>query len=147
MALESKVDALEEEKTAFHLRADGAVEEKANLAAQLADATSQLKCQEEECDSLQAKLAGAEENYGKQRDGFVEELNKMNDVLKQRGETITRLEEKCQTSEKEFKVSLNQNLTCDAQLVTFSCYAGENRDPSPISCRKGEEDRAAGDAK
>ena len=103
-SLESKVGALEEEKSLHHLRAEGAVTEKANLAALLADSTSQLKCLEEECQVLRTKLAGIEENYGKQKDGFVEELNKMNDVLKQRGETITRLEEKCQNNEKEFKV-------------------------------------------
>ena len=50
------------------------------------------------------QLKTLEENYEQQKDGFVEELNKMNDVLKQRGEAITRLEEKCQTNEKEFKV-------------------------------------------
>lgn len=65
---------------------------------------------------MQAQLKTLEENYEQQKDGFVEELNKMNDVLKQRGEAITRLEEKCQTNEKEFKVS-KLNLFVD--LKTF----------------------------
>ena len=81
------------------------------MTAQVADLTSLLKLKEDEINTLlsnkeniEAKLKSLEENYGTQKDGFVEELNKMNDVLKQRGETITRLEEKYQTTEQEFKV-------------------------------------------
>ncbi len=86
--------------------------ENLSLISQLAEITSQFKSREEEnsqlvsrSEDMQAKLKNLEENYGQQKDGFVEELNKMNDVLKQRGEAITRLEEKCQTNEKEFKVN------------------------------------------
>lgn len=81
------------------------------MTAQVADFTSLLKLKEDEINTLlsnkeniEAKLKSLEENFGTQKDGFVEELNKMNDVLKQRGETITRLEEKYQTTEQEFKV-------------------------------------------
>lgn len=82
-----------------------------SLTSQLSDLVSQLKSKDEEkillfskSEEMQAQLKTLEEHYEQQKDGFVEELNKMNDVLKQRGEAITRLEEKCQTNEKEFKV-------------------------------------------
>lgn len=85
--------------------------ENTSLIAQITELSSLLKLKEEENnllisngEKMQTKLQNLEENYGKQKDGFVEELNKMNDVLKQRGEAITRLEEKSQTAEKEFKV-------------------------------------------
>ncbi|KAI9555719.1 hypothetical protein GHT06_018234 [Daphnia sinensis] len=82
-----------------------------SLTLQVSDLESQLKLSNEEkillvsqSEEMEAKLKTLEENYEQQKNGFVEELNKMNDVLKQRGETITRLEEKCQINEKEFKV-------------------------------------------
>ncbi len=83
-----------------------------SLIPHVSDLVSQLKLKDEEknlllskSEAMQAQLKTLEEHYEQQKDGFVEELNKMNDVLKQRGEAITRLEEKCQTNEKEFKVS------------------------------------------
>lgn len=94
-----------------------------SLTSNVSDLVSQLKLKDEETnlllsksEAMQAQLKTLEENYEQQKDGFVEELNKMNDVLKQRGEAITRLEEKCQTNEKEFKVS-KLNLFVD--LKTF----------------------------
>ncbi|KZS15205.1 putative GRIP and coiled-coil domain-containing protein 2 [Daphnia magna] len=82
-----------------------------SLTLQISDLESQLKLRNEEktlllsqSEDMEAKLKTLEESYEQQKNGFVEELNKMNDVLKQRGETITRLEEKCQINEKEFKV-------------------------------------------
>lgn len=55
--------------------------------------------------SLQNKLEAMDEMYSQQKDGFVEELNKMNIILKQRGEVITQLEEQYQNDNKDFKVS------------------------------------------
>ena len=82
-----------------------------SLTSQVSDLVSQLKLKDEEkivllskSEEMQTQLKTLEEHYEQQKDGFVEELNKMNDVLKQRGEAITRLEEKCQSNEKEFKV-------------------------------------------
>jgi len=96
------------------------------LVSQLADVTSELRKKEEDNDmlsleikSLQTKLDNSEENYSKQKEGFVEELNKMNVVLKQRGESITRLEEKCQSNEKEFKVTLHFFKLCFCFFFTF----------------------------
>lgn len=90
-----------------------------SLTSQVSDLVSQLKLKDEEkivllskSEEMQTQLKTLEEHYEQQKDGFVEELNKMNDVLKQRGEAITRLEEKCQTNEKEFKVPQVHNLTC-----------------------------------
>ncbi|EFX90403.1 hypothetical protein DAPPUDRAFT_219999 [Daphnia pulex] len=81
-----------------------------SLTSNVSDLVLQLKLKDEETnlllsksEAMQAQLKTLEENYEQQKDGFVEELNKMNDVLKQRGEAITRLEYKCQTNEKEFK--------------------------------------------
>lgn len=100
--------------------------ENLSLEAQITDLSAQLKSREEENNLLassnaemQNKLQNLEENYGQQKNGFVEELNKMNDVLKQRGEAITRLEEKWQTSEKDFKV-LNEN--CYLLIYDFSIF-------------------------
>lgn len=53
---------------------------------------------------LKLKLKELEERYLLQKDGFVEELNKMNDLLKKRGETISKLEQKCQLLDSELKV-------------------------------------------
>lgn len=103
---------MSEENASFINQVEQTKEENLSLLSQLQTSVPQLKLKEEENNSLislseemQTKLKNLEENYGQQKDGFVEELNKMNDVLKQRGEAITRLEEKCQTNEKEFKVS------------------------------------------
>lgn len=93
------------------MKAEEAAAEKSKLATELVNVTSYLKKKEEENEKLsheikelEANLASAEEKHEQQKKGFVEELNKMNVVLKQRGETITRLEEKYQLNEKEFKV-------------------------------------------
>ena len=111
-----KVSSLESQLLQFTEEKNSAINkelksENLSLHFKVAEFTSQLKSREEEnillvskSEEMEAKLKNLEENYGQQKDGFVEELNKMNDVLKQRGETITRLEEKNQTSEKEFKV-------------------------------------------
>lgn len=144
--LEEKVLSLEKEKASHHVRAEGAVTDKANLASQLADVTSELKKKEEDNDmlsleikSLQTKLDNSEENYSKQKEGFVEELNKMNVVLKQRGESITRLEEKCQSNEKEFKVFHFLNCVL-LFFLTFPIFTGKNRNAPSVSCRKREKD-------
>lgn len=104
-------DQLATEKTTFVNKEKELKTENLSLAAQVTDLSALLKSREEENnlltasnEEMQNKLQNLEENYGQQKNGFVEELNKMNDVLKQRGEAITRLEEKCQTSEKDFKV-------------------------------------------
>lgn len=62
--------------------------------------------------SLQNKLEAMDEMYSQQKDGFVEELNKMNIILKQRGEVITQLEEQCQNDNKDFKVKTDNFLQC-----------------------------------
>lgn len=95
-----------------------------SLTLQISDLESQLKLRNEEktlllsqSEDMEAKLKTLEESYEQQKNGFVEELNKMNDVLKQRGETITRLEEKCQINEKEFKV-----LCIKSKIVLFTPF-------------------------
>lgn len=109
-SLESQLLQFTEEKNSA-INKEELKSENLSLHFKVAEFTSQLKSRKEEnillvskSEEMEAKLKNLEENYGQQKDGFVEELNKMNDVLKQRGETITRLEEKNQTSEKEFKV-------------------------------------------
>ena len=145
--LEEKVLSLENEKAAHHVRAEGAVTDQANLVSQLADVTSELRKKEEDNDmlsleikSLQTKLDNSEENYSKQKEGFVEELNKMNVVLKQRGESITRLEEKCQSNEKEFKVTSHFLKLCFCYFLYIPIFIGKNRNAPSVSCRKREKD-------
>lgn len=105
-ALQEQVDKMESCKKCDEFQA-----EKNTIVSQFDDVTSQLKSKDEELkllitkhETLEAKLKAIEDNYGQQTEGFVEELNKMNVVLKQRGETITKLEEQAQSNEKEFKV-------------------------------------------
>lgn len=107
-------EQVKEEKVQSCKRCDDGFHSKNQLMlSQVNDeVASQLKLKEEEYSSLlskhetlEAKLKSMEDNYSQQIEGFVEELNKMNVELKQRGETITRLEEQSQSNEKEFKVS------------------------------------------
>ena len=102
---------MNEEKVQACKKCDDFQSENNLIHAQVNEVTSQLTSKEEEYSSLiskhetlEAKLKSMEDNYSQQIEGFVEELNKMNVELKQRGETITRLEEQCQSNEKEFKV-------------------------------------------
>ena len=85
--------------------------ENQSLLEKLSDVTLHLKERDEEKASLslkittlQNKLETMEETHSQQKDGFVEELNKMNIILKQRGEVITQLEEQCQNDNNDFKV-------------------------------------------
>ena len=83
--------------------------ENQSLLEKLSDVTLHLKERDEEKASLslkittlQNKLETMEETHSQQKDGFVEELNKMNIILKQRGEVITQLEEQCQNDNNDF---------------------------------------------
>ena len=89
------------------------------LSEKLSALTSNLKDRDNEKGALNSKIAtlqnkleAMEEMYGQQKDGFVEELNKMNIILKQRGEAITQLEEQCLSDNKDFKVKTDNFLQC-----------------------------------
>lgn len=110
-----KLSALQElvntEKVQSCKKCDDFQSENQSIHSQAKEVASKLESTKEEYNSLiskhetlEANFKSMEENYGQQIEGFVEELNKMNVELKQRGETITRFEEKSQSNEKEFKV-------------------------------------------
>jgi chromosome segregation ATPase len=65
------------------------------------DTIFQLK---QSIESLNDAAVKSNDSYESQRNGFVEELNQMNDALKQRGELITKLEDKCKLAAGEAQV-------------------------------------------
>jgi len=85
--------------------------ENQQLSSQLADVHRQNKTKDEEARELHSRYEALKEKYrllqegcDQQKKGFVEELNEMNEALKQRGELIAKLEAKYEASVNELKV-------------------------------------------
>ena len=72
--------------------------------------------------NLENELQELTEKYEQQRNGFIEELNKMNVALKQRGEMITKLEEQSQISINNLEVCFLLEMMIFYVPITFQYF-------------------------